>query len=89
MAKNPIFYLFSLFCTVNCLNIASDTTLTGNQTINEAITVAKGATLVIEGGSSYIFNNDIDVEGTLQIIGLLVLRIYSLLQLLQSLIMVN
>ncbi|CAL9727770.1 hypothetical protein MOUN0_A05688 [Monosporozyma unispora] len=62
-------FIFTVSHVVSALNVDADTTLSGDQTFNEPITVASGATLIIQSGSSYTFNDDIDIEGTLKVIG--------------------
>ncbi|CAL9730017.1 hypothetical protein MOUN0_I04632 [Monosporozyma unispora] len=63
-------YFIGLFITnINALDVNVDTTLTGDQTFNEPVTVAAGATLALQSGSNYVFSGDVDVEGTLNIIG--------------------
>lgn len=51
------------------LHVTKNTTLTGDQTFNEDIIVDGGVTLTIKDGKTYVFNGDLDILGTLDIIG--------------------
>ncbi|KAK5961784.1 uncharacterized protein PWA37_000663 [Arxiozyma heterogenica] len=49
--------------------ISTPTTLSGDQTFYDDIVIESGATLALVSGSSYSFNGNIDVKGSLDIIG--------------------
>ena len=49
--------------------ISAPTTLSGDQTFSDDIVIESGATLELVSGTSYSFNGNIDVKGTLDIIG--------------------
>ncbi|KAK5779045.1 hypothetical protein RI543_002929 [Arxiozyma heterogenica] len=49
--------------------ISTPTTLSGDQTFSDDIVIKSGATLALVSGSSYSFNGNIDVKGSLDIIG--------------------
>ena len=62
------FVLLLLLPRVRGLDISSTTTISGVETFTEPISVASGAALVIEGASSFIFEDDITNDGTLTIL---------------------
>ncbi|KAK5960251.1 uncharacterized protein PWA37_002321 [Arxiozyma heterogenica] len=49
--------------------ISAPTTLSGDQTFSDDIVIESGATLALVSGSSYSFNGNINVKGSLDIIG--------------------
>ncbi|KAK5960412.1 uncharacterized protein PWA37_002491 [Arxiozyma heterogenica] len=49
--------------------ISAPTTLSGDQTFSNDIVIESGATLALISGSSYSFNGNIDVKGSLDIVG--------------------
>ncbi|KAK5959624.1 uncharacterized protein PWA37_002981 [Arxiozyma heterogenica] len=55
--------------TAATTTISAPTTLSGDQTFSDAIVIESGATLALVAGSSYSFNGNIDVKGSLDIIG--------------------
>ncbi|CCK72633.1 mannoprotein KNAG_0L00100 [Huiozyma naganishii CBS 8797] len=55
----------SLLKIVAALTVTEDTTLTGDQTFSEAVTIEDGATLTLKEGSVYKFENDLSVHGGL------------------------
>ncbi|KAK5773920.1 hypothetical protein RI543_004822 [Arxiozyma heterogenica] len=62
-------HLPKLLLAAATTTISAPTTLSGDQTFSDAIVIESGATLALVAGSSYSFNGNIDVKGSLDIIG--------------------